>query len=1635
MKSSIFILPASTSDYRTAGRGLFTRRRAQQMLLCLMISAALLWLGASRARMAALQSNIPVGNGAFATAVNVLTNRIYVANRDDNNVTVINGADHSTAIVAVGTRPVALAINPVTNKIYVANSGSNSVTVINGMDNSIATVSAGIGPQALAANSVSNKIYAANLTSNTVTVIDGADNSTVTVPVGTRPLALAINPVTNKVYVANQSSNDVTVIDGVDNSTTAVLSGIGPSTLAVNPATNKIYVGAIGGAMTIINGADNSKTTLVLVPSGIAWAIAVNPVTNRIYALSAGSVRVINGVDNTQAQIFVGQTPSGLAINPTTNKIYATNISDGKLTVINGADNSTSSFTTGTDPEAVAVNPVTNKIYVTDTFGRQVSVIDGSDYPRMTVATGAKPIDVALNPVTNKIYVANQQSNNVTVINGADNSTATVPAGSFPQAVAVNSVSNKIYIANCGATCGGAGGGDVTVVNGADNSPVTVAAGNGPFAVAVNPLTNKIYVANKAGSSVTVINGADNSTATVTVGTAPVAIAVNPVTNKIYVANSGSGNLTVLDGTDNSTLTIATGSVPQAVAVNSATDKIYVANCGSICTGVGNGDVTVMNGADNSKTTITTVLRPQVVAVNPVTNRIYVAGETGGTTVINGVDNSTTSVPGNEGAIAVNPATNKIYVASTSFKPRVINGADNSLHTLDTIQSTPIAIAVNPVTNTVYVANNGSNNINVYPEQDVQPVPLTVNITSQAFQPNATSRTFNFNASSTFSPTAPPVQQIHYQVDTWINPWSTATPSGNNTQSATIGPLSDGSHILYAYATDGGDGATSSPAFFGSNGSGPVIGQMQALVFFINSQAPPPPTISVAGPLSPQQGSAARNFTIANVNDPASGPGSVSVVLTSANPSNGVTISNIVNNAGTITADVIADCAASDASFSLRATDANGWIDATLDVTVIANTSPTLIYNNASLVSGGSIMINSATGPSDNGAVESIVLQSPGTYTGNVSVNSTTGVVSISNAAPVGTHNITIRATDNCAATTDSQLTLTVTDLPNNCTAVVAHGNWSNPATWGCGHLPTANDAVVIQSGRNITLDVDPSAFSISVNFGSTLTISGDHTLATNLNVNGTLSFGSSGSEAGYSSPPSASVVSSNKLITGSNLVSFSCTGIVSDASSSGYVIGNVNKVYCAAATFSYPTGTANEYSPVDVNVTSLATNPASLAVTAIEGVQPALASQASTSLHRHWTLTGAGLTTDLTFNYLVGDVMGIEAAYKVIRVSGGTAVAFPASTVNTTNHQGTLTGVNSFSDWTLGQVTAPTASESTISGQIIESNGNPVEGAGVQLTGMQNRLTVTDAQGNYRFDNVETNGFYTIAPSRANFVFSPAQRSFSQLGQNTDAIFNATSTGATSNPLDTTEYFVRQQYIDFLGREPDEPGFNFWVNNIETCGEDANCRAIKRTDTSAAFFLSIEFQQTGYLAYRTYQAAYGDLSGAPVPINFNEFNPDTQAIRRNVVVNQNGWQDRLEDNKRAFVEEFVQRARFTNLYASMNDGQFVDTLNQNAGSVLSQIERDQLVSDISTNTKTRAQALRTVAENEQLAELEFNHAFVLMQYFGYLCRDANTGPDTDFSGYNFWLSKLNTFGGDFREAEMVKAFLLSREYRRRFPR
>jgi hypothetical protein len=265
-------------------------------------------------------------------------------------------------------------------------------------------------------------------------------------------------------------------------------------------------------------------------------------------------------------------------------------------------------------------------------------------------------------------------------------------------------------------------------------------------------------------------------------------------------------------------------------------------------------------------------------------------------------------------------------------------------------------------------------------------------------------------------------------------------------------------------------------------------------------------------------------------------------------------------------------------------------------------------------------------------------------------------------------------------------------------------------------------------------------------------------------------------------------------------------------------------------------------------------------------------------------------------------------------------------------------------------------------------------------------------------------------------------------------------SAAPAPNANDDPSAFVREQYHDFLNREPDAAGLQFWTNEITSCGADAACRDNKRINVSAAFFLSIEFQQTGNLVRSFYVAALNRPATNNMPA-FVEFERDTQAIQRGVTVdpNNNAWQMVLNNNRDAFIRDFVARTEFVGLYPTTDTPtQYVDKLYLHAGITPTTSERSVAIAEFggataASDAGARGRALLDVTQNTGFQAREMNRSFVQMEYFGYLRRNPNDAPDGNFIGYDFWLNKLNANGGNFITAEMVKAFIVSGEYRRRF--
>jgi hypothetical protein len=341
-----------------------------------------------------------------------------------------------------------------------------------------------------------------------------------------------------------------------------------------------------------------------------------------------------------------------------------------------------------------------------------------------------------------------------------------------------------------------------------------------------------------------------------------------------------------------------------------------------------------------------------------------------------------------------------------------------------------------------------------------------------------------------------------------------------------------------------------------------------------------------------------------------------------------------------------------------------------------------------------------------------------------------------------------------------------------------------------------------------------------------------------------------------------------------------------------------------------------------------------------------------------------------------------------------------------------------------------------SITGRVVNASGAGLAGVTVTLSGTQSATSVTDASGRFVFNFISMAGTHTVTPLGG--PFTPQSRTFISPIWNQSATFSASPTG---NLSDISQFFVSQHYADFLNREPDPAGLAFWIDQIESCGADQDCRRLRRDNVSGAFFLSIEFQETGFLAYRAYKASFGDINPptVPVPVTFPQLMTDTQRIGRNVIVNPSGdWQPVLETNKVAFFTGWVQRLEFLARFpVGMSAADFVNTLNGNTGNSLTPSEAQALIDQLAANNTTqgRAATVRQVSENAEFTRREKNKAFVLMQYFGYLRRNPNDPPEIglDFAGYNFWLTKLTEHDGNFIQAEMVKSFIVSGEYRQRF--
>ena len=246
----------------------------------------------------------------------------------------------------------------------------------------------------------------------------------------------------------------------------------------------------------------------------------------------------------------------------------------------------------------------------------------------------------------------------------------------------------------------------------------------------------------------------------------------------------------------------------------------------------------------------------------------------------------------------------------------------------------------------------------------------------------------------------------------------------------------------------------------------------------------------------------------------------------------------------------------------------------------------------------------------------------------------------------------------------------------------------------------------------------------------------------------------------------------------------------------------------------------------------------------------------------------------------------------------------------------------------------------------------------------------------------------------------------------------------ASTNPIDSQDFFIKQQYIDFLGRVAEPAGFDFWNNRMNNCPAGQTC---DRVDTSLRFFQSDEFQARGFYVYRLYDAVLGRLP------RYSEFVPDVARL--------NGPQTPAEQRlgKDAYLLDFINKAEFRAIYGQYLSGDgksatdaagFVNALCQRAG--ITPASKQALIDNLQSGIKDPAHTLEDFILTPEVSSPGtkfYDRGFIVMQYFGYLRRDPET------AGFDFWVSQLMGDNAPHKQDYrfMVGGFINSDEYRFRF--
>jgi DNA-binding beta-propeller fold protein YncE len=675
---------------------------------------------------------VQVGNLPQDAAFDPATDTVYVANQNDNTVSVVDvrhcgsrdtsGCGQTPATVPVGSGPFAIAIDDRTHTVYVANQFGDTVSVINsatcnghesaGCSQTPPTVAGGNSPFGIAVDPKTNTIYvtdgdldaSGNPHGDTVAVINGAtcdatatsgcDQTPTTVTVGQFPFIALFDPRSATVYVTNAGDSTISMIDA------HTCTGTSPAGCAAIPPT------APTDSFPLPLAVDDRTGTLYV-------GSAADPIVD-VFNERTCNARRTTGC-RILATVGIKGATDGLAIDPKTETLFAANNGPGtspaeerSVSVIDasicnaentsGCNQQAPTALTGANPGGQTVDPATDTVYV-PTFDNTLQVIDGATcndrtqtgcgQPVPSVLAGKDPTSVAIDPATSSVYVGGS--------GGFEG---------FPWTISIldDGHCNTLDQSGCSST------------------PTTFVTPFFPQHLAIDDPTGTLYTTYSVDAN------------------------FNP-NDTLGVIGTANCNATDSGGCDPTSTAITVGPAPQEVAIDHATHTAYVTNSDGTVSVV---DTSTCNATDHSGCSQTPAVVnlgqagqfPESVAVDETTNTIYVwdLGTPGAVSVIDGANCNATdqsgcaNVPpaitvGNDfnggfGALGVDEATDTVYAVNTADDTvSVIDGATCNATTTAGCDQTPATVAVgrqlfgglavDPASDRIYVVNHLDDTISV----------------------------------------------------------------------------------------------------------------------------------------------------------------------------------------------------------------------------------------------------------------------------------------------------------------------------------------------------------------------------------------------------------------------------------------------------------------------------------------------------------------------------------------------------------------------------------------------------------------------------------------------------------------------------------------------------------------------------------------------------------------------------------------------------------------------------------------------------------------------------------------------------------------------------------------------------------